>query len=99
MRTYPMRDHDGVLFAFEVSAPLLPYRLVQVLRGIEGVTDVRPRRWWFGSPDLHVRFWYHGSEYVVWEANGDSSRWWIGPDDTDAAHVPLDDLERALAGA
>jgi len=25
-------------------------------------------------------------------------RWWIGPDDADAAHVPLDELERAVAG-
>lgn len=38
-----------------------------------------------------------GREYVVWEPCGDNSRWWIGPDDASAPHVPLDELERAIA--
>jgi hypothetical protein len=99
MRTYPIRDDGGVLFAFEVNAQLLGRRLARVLRQIDGVSDVRPRRWWTGSPDVHIRFQYRGREYVVWEPFADNSRWWIGPDDTDAAHVPLDELERAVAGA
>lgn len=99
MRTYPIRDDGGVLFAFEVSAQPAGRRLARVLRQIDGVTDVRLRRWWVGSPDVHVHFQYRGREYVVWEPFGDNSRWWIGPDDTDAAHMPLDDLERAVAGA
>ena len=99
MRTYPIRSAGGVLYAFEVDAQLLGRRLARVLRQIEGVTDVRPRRWWIGSPDIRIRFRYRGREYVVWEPFGDNSRWWIGPDDDDAAHLPLDELERAVAGA
>jgi hypothetical protein len=99
MRTYPIRGDDGVLFAFEVDAQLLGRRLARVLRQIDGVTDVRRRRWWDGSPDVHIRFQYRGREYVVWEPFGDNSRWWIGPDDTDAAPMPLDELERVVAGS
>ena len=98
MRTYPIRDDAGMLVAFEVNAPLFGRRLARVLRQIDGVTDVRRRRWWVGSPDVHIRFQYRGREYVVWEPFGDNSRWWIGPDDDDAAHMPLDELERAVAG-
>jgi hypothetical protein len=59
--------------------------------------DVRPRKWWVGSPDVHIRFRYHDREYIVWEPWGDNSRWWIGPDDENAPHFPLDELERALS--
>ena len=99
MRTYPIRDDGGVLFAFEVDAQPFGRRLVRVLLQIDGVTDVRPRRNWTGSPDVHIRFLYRGREYVVWEPVGDNSRWWIGPDDTDTKHLPLDELERAIGGA
>ena len=96
MQTYPIRDDAGVLFAFEVNGQLLGRTLTRVLRDIEGVTEVRTRRW-FGSPVIHIRFRYQRREYVVWEQYGDNSRWWIGPDNTAAAHIPLDELERAVA--
>lgn len=99
MQTYPIRDDGGVLFAFEVDAQILGRRLASVLGQIDGVTDVRSRRRWTGSPDVHIRFQYCEREYVVWEPFGDNSRWWIGPDDTDSPHVPLDQLEREVAGA
>jgi len=99
MRTYPIRDDNGVLFAFEVDAQLLGRRLARALRQVDGITHVRRRRWWVGSPDVHIRFQYSECEYVVREPFADNSRWWIGPDGADAAHMPLDDLERAIAGA
>lgn len=99
MRTYQMRDGGGVLFAFEVDAQLLGRRLARVLRRIDGVSNVRRRKWWVGSPDVPIRFQYRGCEYVVREPFGDNSRWWIGPDDVVAPHVPLDELERAVSGA
>ena len=67
------------------------------LRDIPDVSDVRPRKWWVGSTEVHIRFRYHDREYIVWEPNGDNSRGWIGPDDENAPHIPLDDLERALS--
>lgn len=35
--------------------------------------------------------------YIVWEPYGDNSRWWIGPLDENAPHIPLNELERALS--
>jgi len=62
MRTYPIKDDAGVLFAFEINAQLLGGRLARVLCQVEGVADVRRRRWWVGSPDVHIRFLYRGQE-------------------------------------
>jgi hypothetical protein len=97
--TYPIKDASGTIFAFEIDAQLIGHRLARVLREIDGVSDVRPRQWWFGSADVHIRYFYRGREYVVWEPFGDNSRWWIGPEDSEAPHVGIEDLERSLAGA
>ena len=82
MRTFPITDNG---------------RLARRLRDIAGVSDVRLRKWWVGSPDVHIRFRYHDREYIVWEPYGDNSRWWIGPVDEDAPHIPLGELERAIS--
>ena len=97
MRTFPITDKGGTVFAFEIPAQFLRWRLARRLRDIPGVYDVRPRKWWVGSPDVHIRFRYHDREFIVWEPYGDNSRWWIGPDDESAPHLSLDELERVLA--
>lgn len=99
MRTYPIKEADGSLVAFEINAQVLGLRLARVLRSIDGVSDVRRRRWWVGSPDVHIRFLYLGREYMVWEPYGDNSRWWIGSEDTNAPHSSIVGLERAIAAA
>lgn len=96
MRTFPITDNAGNVVAFEVPAQFLGWRLARRLRDIAGVSDVRPRKWWVGSPDVHIRFRYRDREYIVWEPYGDNSRWWIGPDEN-APHIPLDELERAIS--
>jgi len=97
MRTFPIKDDAGQVFAFEIRARLFGWRLAKRLRDTPGVSNVRPRKWWVGSTDVHIRFQYQGREYIVLEPWGDSSRWWIGPEDRTAPHVPLDELERAIA--
>src|SRR5262245_1405878 len=79
------------------SCATIQLAIARSLKGIPGVSDVRPRRWWVRSPDVHVRFQYQGREYVVWEPHGDNSRWWIGPEDENAPHVPLDEVEGGIA--
>jgi hypothetical protein len=96
MRTYPIKDEAEVLYAFEIRSQLLGRRLAGLLGRVDGVSDVRRRRWWIGSPDVHIRFRYHGREYIVWEPWGDNGRWWIGPDDPEAEHVSLEAVERAV---
>jgi hypothetical protein len=96
MLTYPIRCESGHVIALEVRAQLFGCRLAKGLRTVPRVSDVRPRRWWRGSSDVHIRFRYEGSECIVWEPYGDNSRWWIGPDEG-APPVQLDELERAIA--
>jgi hypothetical protein len=96
MHTFPITDDGGTVFAFEIPAQFLGWRLARRLRDVAGISDVRPRRWWVGSPDVHIRFLYHDREFIVLEPYGDSSRWWIGPDDVSVPHIPLDDLERVI---
>ena len=76
MRTFPITDNGGTVFALEIPAQFLGWRLVRCLRAIPGVRDVRLRKWWIGSPIVHVRFLYHDREFIVSEPYGDSSRWW-----------------------
>ncbi len=97
MRTFPVRDAAGRLLAFEIRAQLFGWQLARALRNVPEVTDVRSRKWWTGSPDVHIRFQYQGREFVVWEPFADSSRWHIGPEDHHALDISFDDLQRALA--
>ena len=61
----------------------------KLLATVEGVTDVKQRKLFAKSSDIHVEFQYLGRPYIVWEPYGDNSRFWIGPADmvTDAAPV------------
>ena len=98
MRTYPIQDDAGVLFAFEVRALLLCGRFASKLGRLPGVSDVRPRRRFAGSSDVHIRFLYRGRAFIVWEPYADNSRWWIGPEDSSPPHSSIAELERAVAG-
>jgi hypothetical protein len=99
MRTYPIHDEAGDMFAFEIANVVVARRFAALLQSIDGVSDVRPRRRWTGSPDVHIRFRDRDREYIVWEPYGDSSRWWIGPDDDNPAHGSVEGIERAIANA
>jgi GNAT superfamily N-acetyltransferase len=80
-------------------AGVFGWLLARHLRGIPGVSNVRPRKLWVGPQDVHIRFTYRGQECIVWEPYGDNSRWWIGPDDTNSPSISLDELEHALAAS
>jgi hypothetical protein len=43
--------------------------------------------------DVHVRFRYRGATFVVWEPHGDSSRYWIGPEDPERPRMDVGDLQ------
>ena len=82
MITYPIVDKNKGPghFAFEVeNAYVLPRRIARILAEIDGVTDVQlPSS---RATDTRVEFKYRGRDYMVWEPYGDSSRYWIGPQD------------------
>ena len=64
--------------------------VTRILGGVPGVKNIRRRRRFVGSSDVHVRFTYSGREFLVWEPYGDSSRLWIGPESTEERPSDLD---------
>ena len=82
MRTFQLLSKpDGWLFAFEIENVYISLAaVVNVLRRIEGVADVEPRRLFSKDSDVHVKFKYRGHACIVLEPFGDNSRYWIGPD-------------------
>lgn len=84
MKTYPIchDEKSKCPFAFEIDNAYVSVRkIVSILHAQKGVSEIR-RRKSFSSPiDIHIRFLFRGNEFVVWEPYGDSSRYWIGPDE------------------
>lgn len=82
MMTYPIRDEHGQIFAFEIENAYISVRTIaRLLRSVAGVSGVEARRPFSASRDVHVVFQFSGQRFLVWEPYGDSSRYWIGPDD------------------
>ncbi len=84
MKTFPLTTEGGTsVFAFEISNTLiLQSTITHLLTGVDGVTDVRGRKLFSKSSDVHVEFRYLGQPFIVLEPFGDNSRYWIGPKDT-----------------
>jgi hypothetical protein len=97
VRTYPIVDHSGHMFAFEIEHVYVGRgRLARVLREIDGVSSIRvvPR---FGdSPDVRVQFVFRGRKCMVWEPYGDSSRYWIGPEEPEAGPFDISAIEKVV---
>jgi hypothetical protein len=97
MTTYPIRDAAGTLFAFEIeNAYVFPSTIVTLVRSVEGVSGVWQRPLFRRPMDIHVRFRYLGVPFMVWEPYGDSSRYWIGPDDDCAEHQDIAPIRSAF---
>ena len=82
MKTYPLIDEKkgDRPFAFEIeNAYVGTGTIARLLAEVDGVTDVRARKLFRGSSEIHVEFKYLNHDYIVWEPYGDNSRYWIGP--------------------
>lgn len=94
MVTYPIYSKDGRLLAFEIENAYIGLRkIVDVLTRISGVSNVKRRRL-FGYPsDIHIEFHYLDKAFIVLEPYGDSSRYWIGPKETEEICINLGEIE------
>jgi hypothetical protein len=80
MKTYPIKDESGHLFAVEVDMVYIGLRnLLRVIASSEGVSGAAIGKGRSGGADVRATFQYHGDDYVVTEPFGDSSRYWVGP--------------------
>jgi hypothetical protein len=78
MRTFPIKHQDGTLHAFEVpNTFLFGGTIERILLSVPSVSAIQrgPNR------ELRFRFQFAGVPCVVEEPYGDSSRYWVGPDD------------------
>ncbi len=97
MNTYPIRAGDGRCWAFEIeNAYIRPRRIAALLAGMGAVTDIRHRKPFSSSSDIHLRFQYQCREFVVWEPFGDNSRYWIGPADEKDTSIDVAELQTAF---
>lgn len=85
VKTYPINtSSDDRLVAFEVEAAYIsPTDIGRLLSLTPGVSEVKRRRLFSDDGDVHVRFMCSGHRCIVWEPYGDSSRYWIGPEQSD----------------
>ncbi len=94
MKTYPLKRDDGQTFAFEIpAAGLWSGSLARLLQRAPGVVKVRRVR----SDDTRLTFEVNGQPFIVWEAWGDNSRYWVGPVDTAAESGNAEALEAHLS--
>jgi hypothetical protein len=98
MKTYPIKSDRNQTFAFEISnAYIGASAIADLLRQSDKVTNVKPRKPLENRGDVHIEFQYAGTDFVVWEPFGDSSRYWVGPKDDANRSVSVEDLEAVFA--
>ncbi len=81
MKTYPLHDDAGRVFAFEISNWRLGRRRAcRIVRSVPGVVLTRvPKVFSWFREDSFCEFVVEGETFEVHEPFGDSSRYWIGP--------------------
>lgn len=95
MKTTPILRSDGSLVGFELDNTWLYLGTVKrVLRSVPGVANIK--RVWFR--DVRYYFQYQGTTCVVLEPYGDSSEYWIGPEDPDRCTADIRPLHTAFQG-
>lgn len=99
MQTHPIVDAKigAHPYAFEIDVvDASPSTIIQILKLVPEVTSIQPRKPFSAQSEIHVEFEYNGRRYVVWEAYGDNSRYWIGPKDIDNDAPDLSHIESAF---
>jgi len=81
MKTYPDENtQSGSAVGFEIDNIYVSLGTVaRILEGINGVSEIKKRRLFGKSEDIHIWFKYFNYECFVIEPFGDNSRYWIGP--------------------
>ena len=80
MRTYPAINKENEVLGFEISSSWIWIGFIfKILRSCDEVTEIK--RIWF--KDDRASFKFNGIACVIHEPWGDSSRYWIGPKNTD----------------
>ena len=94
MKTYPFKEEDGRLIAFEVdNIDIWLRRITTLLSKLEDVTEIQKKKASLGSSEIHIEFKYNNTDFVVWEMYGDNNRYWIGPKDDKEPGIDITEVE------
>jgi hypothetical protein len=95
MRTFPLHNGEGQVFAFEVENIVVSVRELArlVKRHLGAKITFGPK----SLGEVPLRFVHAGVEFEVWEPFGDNSRFWVGPAGRAPERVEeLDDVHRMI---
>lgn len=83
MQTYLVRSDEGSQVPiFQIGSVYVSRRaMVELLKSVVGVTNVRLGKSVREPSDILIRFDFQGVPFMIWEPFGDNSRYWIGPAD------------------
>lgn len=100
MKTFPIKLKDGHLYAFEIdNTDIWPRRISKLLNTLDGVTKIQRKKLLrrldkdHSEDTVHIKFSYNNKEFVVLEPWGDSSRYWIGPKDSNDIETGIIEIE------
>lgn len=95
MDVYPVYDKDNkVMFAFEINNFFITLKHIKkILLQSKNIKNVRIRKLFSMSIDVHIRFEFFEQEYIVLEPWGDSSRYWIGPEKNSSILLDIEELK------
>lgn len=81
METYPLRDQEGQVYAFEIPISYFPTAgsIGRFLSKCPGVQVTKQRKLFEFGNEVHVEFLFDETPFHAWEPYGDNSRLWIGP--------------------
>jgi hypothetical protein len=89
LRTYPLTNDSGAIYAFEVGNALLsPREIARLVKSSLGASITAGPLGYASAEDMRLRFRYAGIEFEVVEPFGDNSRYWIGPAGEKPTRVP-----------
>ena len=80
MKTYPLLNEEGKLYAFEVGNLMLSRRrATKIVEEIPGSTVIRRPKWFsFSNQDIFCEFILNKVHFLIEEPYGDNSRYFIG---------------------
>ena len=96
LKIFELLNDDGQIFAFEYNSTLTSMNdLKGIIESIKGVSDLQLRKSFGTSPDVVASFKLQDNAFLVWEPHGDSSRFWVGPDE-EKQDLDITDIRRAF---
>jgi hypothetical protein len=98
MKAYLIEDASGDVFAVEVeNAYVSVGTLSRLLGEVSGVASIHRRKPFSSSAQPLARFVYKGVSFIITEPFGDSSRYWIGPENVKTSATDIEPIIRVLA--